>query len=73
MSKKTLTVILAVLSALYIAGIIALFFSVGVGLVLWGAALLGSLIFYFYQLHQKQLETERELEAAEAKAEKTEE
>lgn len=78
MPKKTITVILAVLSVLYILGLVFLFVNFGLGLVFWGAALLASLIFYFWQQHQKQLALEAELEAAQAaekaaKARETEE
>lgn len=78
MPKKPVTIILAVLSVLYIAGLICMFINFGLGLIIWGAALLASLIFWFWQQHQKQLDLEKELEAAEkaakaAKADKTEE
>ena len=61
MSRKTKTIVLALLSALYIAGLVCFFFNFALGLTLWGAALLPSLILYLYQKHREQLALEEKL------------
>ena len=65
MSKTKRTILLAVLSVLYIAGIIALFFNLPLGLTLWAAALIPSLIMYLYSKRKELLETEEKLEQEE--------
>ena len=62
-SKKGKTAVLLVLTILYFAGIVCLFFNVGLGILLWGAALIPSLVIFLWQKHQEQLEKERKLEA----------
>lgn len=62
-SKKGKTAVLLALTILYFAGIICLFFNAGLGILLWGAALIPSLVIFLWQKHQEQLEKERRLEA----------
>lgn len=62
-SKKGKTAVLLALTILYFAGIVCLFFNVGLGILLWGAALIPSLVIFLWQKHQEQLEKERKLEA----------
>lgn len=69
-SKKAKTALLLVLSVLYIAAIICLFFNVGLGILLWGAALIPSLILFLYQKHQEQLAREKKAEEDAKNAEK---
>ena len=66
MSKKWKTVILIVLSALYLAALVTMFLDFGLGLILWGAALIPSLIWYLYQKNVSQLKLEEKLKEAEA-------
>ena len=61
-NKKSKTALLLVLTVLYFAGIICLFFNVGLGILLWGAALIPSLILFLWQKHREQLEKERKIE-----------
>lgn len=61
-NKKSKTAVLLVLTILYFAGIICLFFNVGLGIMLWGAALIPSLILFLWQKHREQLEKERKIE-----------
>ena len=61
-NKKSKTALLLVLTVLYFAGIICLFFNVGLGILLWGAALIPSLILFLWQKHREQLIKERKIE-----------
>lgn len=68
-SKKAKTAVLLILTLLYFAGIVCLFFNVGLGILLWGAALIPSLILFLWQKHREQLEKERKIEEESKKAE----
>lgn len=61
-NRKARMILLLMLTLLYFAGIIALFFNTGLGIVLWGAALLPSLVLYMWLEHRKRLEKERKAE-----------
>ncbi len=70
LNRKVKTVILLVLSVLYLAGIVCLFFNTGLGILLWGAALIPSLLWYFFQRRQELLAEERRAEEAKEASEK---
>ncbi len=69
LNRKVKTVILLVLSVLYLAGIVCLFFNTGLGVLLWGAALIPSLLWYFFHRRQELLAEERKAEEAKEAAE----
>ena len=48
-SKHFKTVVLAVLTVLYLSGIVCLFFNAALGVTLWAAAMLPSLVLFLYQ------------------------
>ena len=64
MNRKVKTAILLVLSVLYLAAIVCLFFNTGLGILLWGAALVPSLLWYFFHRRQERLAEERKAEEA---------
>ena len=68
LNRKVKTVILLVLSVLYLAGIVCLFFNTGLGILLWGAA--PSLLWYFFHRRQELLAEERKAEEAKEAAER---
>jgi len=70
MSKKTKTIICAVLTLLYLAALVLLFVDFQLGLVFWAIALVPSLIFFLYM---KRLEHQEMMDKLEEEAEKTEE
>lgn len=70
-SKAVKTAVLAVLSVLYIAGIVCLFFNTTLGVTLWGAALIPSLILFLYQRRKDSFAKPEDFE--ECKEEPTEE
>jgi len=55
-NRKARLIILLTLTILYFAGIICLFFNTGLGILLWGAALIPSLILFMWQKHHEQLQ-----------------
>lgn len=72
LSRRVKTAILLVLTVLYLAGIVCLFFNTGLGILLWGAALIPSLLWYFFNRRQELLAEERRAEEAKEAAEKSE-
>ncbi len=70
LNRKVKTTILLVLSVLYLAGIVCLFFNTGLGILLWGAALIPSLLWYFFNRRQELVAEERKAEDAKRAAEK---
>lgn len=70
LNRKVKTTILLVLSVLYLAGIVCLFFNTGLGILLWGAALIPSLLWYFFNRRQELVAEERKAEDAKQAAEK---
>ncbi len=70
-SKAVKTAVLAVLSVLYIAGIICLFFNTALGVTLWGAALIPSLILFLYQKRKRSFAKPEDFEKPDDKSDET--
>ena len=64
-SRKAKTIVFSSLTALYAAGLIAMFFSLALGVLLWAATFIPSLAIFILQ---KQFERDEEVEKAKNEA-----
>ena len=64
-NRKAKTIVFSVLTVMYLAGLIAMFFSLQLGVLLWAAAFIPSLAVF---LLQKQVEQDDEIEKAKEEA-----
>ena len=73
MNKTAKIIVFSILTVLYLASIITMFFDFGLGLVLWGVALVPSLIVFLIQRHQDSMKDEETIAELENKEEESKE